>query len=192
MHPSQLAIFPLSSHILPSGRLPLRIFEARYIRMIAECSKNQTGFGIAMINSNKQSDLGSISPIATYVKIIDFYHLKDGFLGLIVEGVHRFKIQQIEVEHDGLRRANIDFLPNWPQQPIHHKHQHLTEKLADIFSEHPELDQLYPEGKQMNDSSWIAQRWLELLPISVDQKQQLIIGSNSKLTLDLLTKLMAY
>lgn len=160
--------------------------------MISECSRHQTGFGIAMINKTKQTDLGSISPIGTYVKIIDFYTLKDGFLGLIVEGVHRFKIQQLQIEEDGLRKANIELLPNWPQHPIQHEHQHLTKKLADIFAEHPELDQLYAEKKYMDDSSWIAQRWLELLPISVDQKQLLMTDNSSKLTLELLTKLMAY
>jgi len=190
VQPSQLAIFPLSSHILPCGRLPLRIFEQRYIRMISECSQNKTGFGIVMINSANQTSLGNISPIGTYVKIIDFYNLKNGFLGLIVEGLRRFKITDIHVENDGLRQADINFLPNWPEQPIHHKHQHLTDKLAEIFAEHPELGNLYAEKKKMCDSSWIAQRWIELLPISVDQKQQLITGNDCDLTLDLLTRLM--
>lgn len=39
----QLAIFPFSINILPDGVLPLRIFEQRYIRMIAESQKRGMG-----------------------------------------------------------------------------------------------------------------------------------------------------
>ncbi|MGL4715609.1 MAG: LON peptidase substrate-binding domain-containing protein, partial [Aeromonas sp.] len=35
----QLALFPLSAHLLPGGIMPLRIFEPRYQRMIAEAGQ---------------------------------------------------------------------------------------------------------------------------------------------------------
>ncbi|MGC3836437.1 hypothetical protein ACPSKX_20620 [Moritella viscosa] len=53
MQSTQLALFPLPSHILPNGRLPLRIIEDRYIRMIKDSTKSMIGFGIVMIDSKQ-------------------------------------------------------------------------------------------------------------------------------------------
>ncbi len=43
----QLSIFPLRLNLLPDGVLPLRIFEPRYLRMIAESSKR--GMGLCLL-----------------------------------------------------------------------------------------------------------------------------------------------
>lgn len=190
MSSESIHIFPLSSHILPGGKLPVRIFEQRYIRMIVECSQNKEGFGVVMFDPAARSNLGTVLPIGTYVKIIDFYTLDDGFLGLVVQGVSRFTIESIAIQSDGLKVANVNYLNNWPQKPIGAKNLHLTEKLIDIFNEHSELDELYNSDKMMDEASWIAQRWIELLPISAKHKQTLIGYDTCDMTIELLNQLM--
>lgn len=185
----QLALFPLPSHILPNGRLPLRIIEERYIRMVKDSTKDMTGFGIVMIGAKQAGPFGRISPIGTHVKIIDFYTLDDGFLGIIVEGINRFIIDNITVESDGLKVADIHYISNWPDQVITEQDHYLTERLTDIFEQHPELDELYT-SKEMDNASWVSQRWLELLPISVEQKQILLQQPNCTGTLQVLKELM--
>ncbi|CAM3146137.1 LON peptidase substrate-binding domain-containing protein [Moritella viscosa] len=186
---TQLALFPLPSHILPNGRLPLRIIEDRYIRMIKDSTKSMIGFGIVMIDSKQIGAFGHISPIGTHVKIVDFYPLDDGFLGIIVEGVDRFIIDNIAIEGDGLKIAEVHYISNWPDQNITEQDRYLTDKLTDIFNQHPELDELY-SSKEMDNASWISQRWLELLPISVEQKQFLLQQPNCTRTLQVLKELM--
>ena len=39
----QLSIFPLRLNLLPDGVLPLRVFEPRYLRMIAESCQTRYG-----------------------------------------------------------------------------------------------------------------------------------------------------
>ena len=46
----ELPLFPLTAHVLPDGRMPLRIFEARYLRMIQESYQRDHAFGMCMIN----------------------------------------------------------------------------------------------------------------------------------------------
>jgi len=186
---TQLALFPLPSHILPNGRLPLRIIEDRYIRMVKDSAKAMTGFGIVMIDSKQTGPFGRISPIGTHVKIVDFYSLDDGFLGIIVEGIERFIIDDIAVADDGLKIADIHYISNWPDQSITAQDRYLTDKLTDIYNQHPELDELY-SSKDMDNASWISQRWLELLPISVEQKQSLLKQPNCTRTLQVLKELM--
>ena len=43
-----LALFPLPSHILPGGKLPLRLFEPRHLQMLKESFIDDRGFGIVM------------------------------------------------------------------------------------------------------------------------------------------------
>jgi hypothetical protein len=157
--------------------------------MIKDSAKAMTGFGIVMIDANQTGPFGRISPIGTHVKIIDFYTLDDGFLGIIVEGIDRFIIDEITVEDDGLKIADIHYISNWPYQAITAQEHYLTEKLTDIFEQHPELDELYP-AKEMDNASWISQRWLELLPIPVEQKQALLQQPNCACTLQVLKNFM--
>ncbi|QUM76406.1 LON peptidase substrate-binding domain-containing protein [Moritella sp. 24] len=189
MQSTQLALYPLPSHILPDGKLPLRIIEERYIRMIKESAKAMTGFGIAMIDNQKSGPFGRISPIGTHVKIVDFYSLDDGFLGIIIEGIDRFVIDAIIIEEDGLKVADIHYISNWPAQDIIEQDRYLTDKLTDIFEQHPELNELYT-SKEMDNASWISQRWLELLPIPVEQKQQLLQQPNCARTLQVIKELI--
>ena len=186
---TQIALFPLPSHILPSGRLPLRIIEARYIRMIKESAQAMTGFGIVMIDPNQDGPFGPISPIGTFVKIIDFYTLDDGFLGINVEGIKRFIIDDIKTESDGLKTANVHYINNWPDQEITPTEYYLADKLAEIYVQHTDINQLNAL-KEMENISWVSQRWLELLPLSVTEKQLLLQQSDCNSTVAILKELM--
>ncbi|CAN0600625.1 unnamed protein product, partial [Ectocarpus sp. 12 AP-2014] len=37
-------LFPLNSIVLPRGRIPLQLFEPRYIDMLTRCLKEDRGF----------------------------------------------------------------------------------------------------------------------------------------------------
>ncbi|MBX2878969.1 MAG: LON peptidase substrate-binding domain-containing protein, partial [Granulosicoccus sp.] len=51
----EVPLFPLSTVLFPGGVLPLRIFEPRYLAMIGECMKNQTGFGVVLIEDGNEA-----------------------------------------------------------------------------------------------------------------------------------------
>lgn len=77
----QLALFPLPSHILPGGKLPLRLFEPRHLQMLKESFLEDRGFGIVMEETTSTGTCGRILPVGTRVKVTDFYTLNDGLLG---------------------------------------------------------------------------------------------------------------
>ena len=80
----RLALFPLSAHLLPGGIMPLRIFEPRYQRMIAEAG--ESGFALCMVDPRQPDALRNMLPIATRVTIIDFDRLPDGSRDLAGDG----------------------------------------------------------------------------------------------------------
>ena len=68
----QLYLFPLSAHVLPGGKLFLRIFEPRYVRMVKDCCQQGSGFGVCMLSGRDNSASSQkILPVGTHVEIVD-------------------------------------------------------------------------------------------------------------------------
>ena len=44
-----IPIFPLQTVLVPGGFLPLKIFEQRYLDMIRDCVRDDSGFGVCLI-----------------------------------------------------------------------------------------------------------------------------------------------
>ena len=51
---NEVPLFPLPLVLFPGGKLPLQVFEARYLDMVKRCLREQSGFGIVMITAGDQ------------------------------------------------------------------------------------------------------------------------------------------
>src|SRR3954462_617208 len=49
-----LPLFPLGTVLFPGGLLPLRIFEVRYLDMIARCHKAGAPFGVVLLTQGQE------------------------------------------------------------------------------------------------------------------------------------------
>ncbi|SDH68989.1 hypothetical protein SAMN04488136_12486 [Vibrio xiamenensis] len=164
---SEVMLFPLGSVIFPEGKMRLRIFEPRYKRLVTQASQGDNTFGICLFERQSQ-DTSVLSAIGTQVRIVDFETLDDGLLGITVVGMKRFLIRRVRQEHDGLRIAKVEWLPEWPQVSISSEFQHLADNLQRLYSEFPEIGSLYDQ-RFFDDGCWVSQRWLELLPLRKKQ-----------------------
>jgi Lon protease-like protein len=184
-----IPIFPLTICLLPQGYTQLRIFEPRYKRLVSESLKSGLGFGLCMLADDKKS----ILPIGTLTKIIDFEMLEDGLLGISIQGQKTFTINQISVDDDGLKRADVSLIDSWPsdiidqqnaQPHIHQidrkKDKLLSSTLKQILQEYPQHLAHYSEEK-FNDIAWVCQRWLEIIPLSSKEKYQCINSHDHRL-----------
>ena len=182
-----LVLFPLSAHLLPGGIMPLRIFEPRYQRMIAEAQERE--FALCMLDPRQPDALRNMYPIATRVRIIDFDLLPDGLLGITVLGVERVKIVDLWQEPDGLRVGEVEPLPPWQRGRLKADQHSLAKALQDVFNDYPEYAALYPEP-DWNDASWAAQRRLQVLPTPAEQNQCLLPAKDTHPPLSLLSGLL--
>lgn len=186
----EIPLFPLSAHLLPGGRMSLRIFEPRYVRMIKEACKADTGFGICMMNSQGNREKNEhIYSVGTYAKVVDFDLMDDGFLGVTVEGHQCFNIESVITESDELRIGKCEWLNKWTDNISDNSIAPIDERLIEIFDKYPELESLY-ENPKFDDPIWVIYRWLELLPVEAVQKQQLLQQSDCTQALDFLIKLV--
>ena len=59
----------------------------------------------------------------------------------------------------------------------------------EIFDKYPELKSLYQNPK-FKDPIWVIYRWLELLPVDAEKKQQLVQQKDYLKALNFLTELV--
>ncbi|WP_028116904.1 LON peptidase substrate-binding domain-containing protein [Ferrimonas senticii] len=187
---AELPLFPLTSQVFPGGRLPLRIFEPRYLRMIKESLQRGHGFAVCMLNEQGNKDDNShIYPFATRVEVVDFDQLEGGMLGVTVAGLERLQIGPIRSQSDGLRVGSATVLPQWPQLAIKPQQLLVAEQLQRVYEAYQDLAQLYPEP-HFDDATWVAQRWLEILPLSGEDKHRLWQLDSPNPTLQLIDSML--
>ncbi len=103
--PSSIALFPLDNVLLlPFGKLPLNIFEERYIHMALDSLKSNRMIGIIQPknNSNELFMMGCIGKITSYIETPDYR------LVLNLEGVCRFLIKDRSLTSRGYYQASVD------------------------------------------------------------------------------------
>ena len=184
------ALFPLSVHVLPGGKLPLRIFEARYTRMIKEAATKQRDFSMCMLDTAaKPGTLMNMFPLVTLVRIVDFDPLPDGLLKIIVEGQSIRRLSRVWEESDGLKVGHSVPHEAWSPMALRKEQQGLSRQLQRLYLETDSLKELDLAFEE-SSASWLCQRWLELLPMNPDDKQLLIEQSDCKAALAFLSKVI--
>ncbi|WP_087016149.1 LON peptidase substrate-binding domain-containing protein [Thaumasiovibrio subtropicus] len=175
-------------HILPDGRLPIRIAPGIQMDTIKEALKNNGIFGVCMYDP---SDEQQFYEIGTRVQIEDFEpELVDGLLQITVIGLDNFEVQAFgEGEETGIYYGECKILSRWPDAKLSVTQQLLAERLEIMYEKYPELADLH-DDKQLSNLSWLCQRWLEILPVPVREKQWLLNRPNCLETSDYLMSIM--
>ncbi len=176
----QIPLFPLQLVMFPGGRLDLQIFERRYIDLITQCMRTETGFGICLLKKGAEiAQAGTQQTIhrtGTYVNIIDWNQLENGLLGITVEGTAKFNIEECWLADSGVLTANVAFSENdsvgKQSIPIDDDFTALSELLQNLES-HPLVEQknLIIDYDNLWDLGW---RLAELIPVENAKKQDLL------------------
>ncbi len=174
MRKERYPLFPLSAHLLPEGRMALRIFEPRYTRMVKEACAENKGFVMCMLDANGDKETNKhIHKIGTMAHVVDFDMLDDGLLGIKVSGSYLVEVSRIETEQDGLRTGHCRTIEQWDCALAPQQLAPMDERLKEIFSDYEELASLY-DAPKFECPNWVLNRWLELLPVDGAQKQHFL------------------
>ncbi|WP_222565584.1 LON peptidase substrate-binding domain-containing protein [Novilysobacter antarcticus] len=170
-----LPLFPLPTVLLPGAPLGLRVFEPRYLDMIRECGRNQSGFGVCLIleDDGDGKTHGAAAAYGTEARIEDFDLGEDGLLTLQVRGTRRFRVRDVRIRDNGLQVARIDWCEPEPVSMLSPEHGLLSTLLRGILER---FGGEYAKAEQalFDDASWIGWRLAELLPLADEQRQQLL------------------
>jgi Lon protease-like protein len=184
----KIPLFPLNTVVFPEGELPLRLFEPRYIDMISECLRENTGFGICLIEEGDEAGTAAqFFPMGTYVKIIDWDSGEDGLLEIVVKGEQRFKVDSFEIQKDNLCVGEISYLDE-DDELIPDAYQNFPTLLKEIGNRY-ELPFL-TESERFNEAKWVSDRLAELLPFDLSSKQALLEMDNALNRFDFMQSLL--
>lgn len=179
------ALFPLNTVLFPGSILPLQIFEQRYLNLVTDCMKQQTGFVVVLISEGKE--VGATPQIyctGCYVEIIDWESLENGLLGISIQAKYRVHLSNSSVRDDGLLLADAtavdSTLDNNPVLPDAFKP--LSDTLEQLLN-HPFAER-YKGKVDFDDTADICYRLGELLPISNKEKQLLLESETTEQMLD--------
>ena len=166
----QVPLFPLSTVLFPGGPLPLRIFEARYVDMIGRCMKNDEPFGVLLIREGQEAaGPATTFEVGTLARIVDWYQGSDGLLGVTARGERRFRLLDAWREPDGLNVGEIELLPEELQLPLPEEYRPMAKILAGVLDD---LGRLYEDfERRLDDAGWVTNRFVEILPIDLEEKQ---------------------
>ena len=166
-------LFPLNSVLCPSGRIPLQIFEPRYLDMLTECMKADRGFVVVLIKEGEE--IGGeceFYSIGTYVNLIDFQKLESGLLGITVEGKTKVLITGYSKGLDGLYCGDIEHLMLEEFMALPDEYHELA-VLLEQLERHPVVKALNMDIDYL-DGRHVGWRLTELLPFDKKEKQFLL------------------
>jgi len=173
----EVPLFPLPEVVLPQGRISLRVFEPGLLSMVKSSLRNDRDFGVCLIS--KGVDTGQPAhpyPIGTLSRIIDFDIDDSRLLTVIVAGIQQFRIERVKETETGVQIGVVELLPTETASPLPREYSELSELLQRVL-ESTLSNQNYTENN-LQDSVWVSNRLIELLPITADSRHDLIdLGS---------------
>jgi uncharacterized protein len=109
--PSMLPIFPLTGVLLlPRGRLPLNIFEPRYLAMTRDALAGERLIGMVQPSDPRApGDNPPVYPTGCAGRITSFSETDDGRFLITLTGISRFRIREELPLLEGYRRV----VPEW-------------------------------------------------------------------------------
>jgi len=166
----RVPLFPLNTVLFPGGPLPLRIFEARYLDMISHCMRHESPFGVLLIRDGDEAGVSTTHNVGTLARITDWYQGSDGLLGITAIGEQRFRLIASQRQDDGLNIGEIEVLDSEPNLPLPEEYEEIATILAGVLDD---LGRLYESlDRHFDDAGWVTSRFVEILPIDLEEKQR--------------------
>jgi Lon protease-like protein len=207
---SHLPLFPLQTVLFPGGWMPLRIFEVRYLDMIRRCHKVGAPFGVVAMCAGSEvrrldPDAANVSggfapeafyPVGTLAHIEQLEAPQPGLLVVHCRGSQRFDICAHQQLPHGLWTADVSLqspeLSVAVPEHLVSARDALERLLHNLLEREPEGRNDIPlqEPYEWNNSGWVANRWLELLPLGTELKQRLMALDSPVVRLELVSDLL--
>ena len=171
-------LFPLHAALFPDGRLPLQIFEVRYLDMINQCIAQGCNFGVVALKSGEEvrrpEQNESFVPVGTLAQIDNWSAPAPGLLQISCTGTTRFRILSKEQRKDGLWIAQVAPLANDQRiavpAELHNTVIPLMSLLTSLKNDSLTESQMpVASPYRLDDCGWVANRWSEILPMNVEQ-----------------------
>jgi Lon protease-like protein len=167
----ELPLFPLNTVLFPGGALPLKVFEQRYVEMTKRCMRDGTPFGVCLIREGREVGEPALpAAMGCTARIAQWEVPHPNLFHLLASGEQRFRVISTTVAALGLLTCQAELLPieasDEPPEALCRKV--LTTLIERIGAEH------FPTPPRLDDAAWVSYRLAEVLPLSLEIRQQLL------------------
>ena len=185
---ADLPLFPLRTVLFPGGRLPLRLFEQRYLTMAKDCLRDESPFGVCLIREGGEVGAPAVPyEVGCLARITAWDMPQLGVLQVLALGTRRFRIRERRVQPDGLARASVALLEEETDAALEESDLCVRILRRAIESGGEALVEPPPRYRS---AAWVGARLAELLPLSLEARQRLLEMDSAPDRLDILRRLV--
>lgn len=178
--PMKLPLFPLRTVLFRDGLLALKIFEARYLDLVSRCLRERAPFGVVCLREGGEvkaaQSVMQLEGAGTLAHIEDVDGDQPGILHIRCRGGGRFRLlAPPQAGMGGLHEADVELDDAPPRAAPDAQDAPAAEALARA------IEAIGGRGGPMvlkpwrfDDAGWVADRWSELLPITLAARQKLL------------------
>jgi Lon protease-like protein len=185
---TEIALFPLNTVLFPGGRLPLRIFEQRYMDMAKACLRDGARFGVCLIREGREVGAPAVpAETGTLARISAWDMPQLGLLHVTALGEQRFRILERRVQADGLAVGSIEILPEENDAAIPGNCVGCVKLLERVIEQQAGL---FEPPHRFDSASWVSARLAEILPLPLPAKQELLELTDARERIERLNALL--
>jgi hypothetical protein len=193
--PKNIPIFPLSGALLlPHGRMPLNIFEDRYVKMVMDSLRESRLIGMVQPNEEIRDAVtneATLFHIGCLGRIISFSEMDDGRIFITLQGVARFKIEselQNQFPYRCIRAKYEDFSDDYDPYKAVKGRMALTSVLENYLEE-KKVALEWKELEKTKDRRLVASIGM-MLPFGNTEKQAILESVNFDQMVDIINSLI--
>jgi Lon protease-like protein len=175
-----LALFPLKLVLFPGAQLSLKVFETRYLDLVTDCMRTAQPFGVVCLRQGSEAGRSSgalrVEDVGVLARIEEVEAEQTGILHVSCLAGQRFRIQAPPTQREnGLWTATVTHMAPDPARVPGPAVLPTVTALAEAIRKLKAQDQMpFMPPHRLDDAGWVANRWCELLPISLAAKQKLM------------------
>jgi Lon protease-like protein len=197
MQDAETPLFPLRSVLFPDGHLPLRIFEPRYLDMVQRCHAQGLPFGVVTLSEGeevRQRDgegfkAEAFHDVGTLARITHFERDQPGLIQIRTLGAQRFRVLERRCLSHGLWVGKLELLADDAAVAVPEDLSLCARQLQDLLAgwqaRGQAVDLPVQPPYRWQDAGWLSNRWAELLPMPLLERQRLMSMDNPLLRLEL-------
>jgi Lon protease-like protein len=190
-----LPLFPLQAVLFPGGLLSLKVFEARYLDLVGSCMREGKPFGVVALKQGaevqRDKEAVNFESTGTMAELVDVDSAQAGILQLRCRGTQRFDVKKSRQQADRLWIARAgpvpDDEPAAPAEGMLDTVRGLASAIATMKAQGAEP---FLQPYRFEDAGWVANRWCEILPISLAAKQKLMELPDGQVRLQLVDEFL--
>lgn len=185
----EMPIFPLGTVLFPDGRLPLRIFEQRYVDMTKACIGNDAVFGVCLIRGGFEVGTPAIPcGVGCTARIVEWEVPSPGLFNIVASGESVFRILARRTTSAGLIMADVEMRDRPAVSAVPERHEPLVALLKRVIAEMGSAP--FSQAMRFDDAAWLGHRLAECLPVPPERRQAWLESSEPVEVLDDITAVL--